>query len=207
VHGEIKMDIRNATRGYGILEDFLARKRAGRADNLILPEHRKGRIADIGCGNFPVFLMRTEFAEKYALDKIVSVRERELKEYGINFINCDIEAGGRLPFQNDYLDVVTMLAVFEHIEPKVLPGILEEIHRILKRGGMFILTTPACWTDGILRVMAKLNLVSPVEIEEHKDAYSPKKIYHLLTSTSFAADKIKHGYFEVFMNIWVTAEK
>jgi SAM-dependent methyltransferase len=151
--------------------------------------------------------MRTEFAEKYALDKSVSADEKDLKEYGINFINCDIEAGGRLPFQNEYLDVVTMLAVFEHIEPGVLPGILEEIHRILKRGGMFILTTPAYWTDGILRVMAKLNLVSSVEIEEHKDAYSPKKICRLLTSTSFAGDKIKFGYFEAFMNIWVTAEK
>jgi SAM-dependent methyltransferase len=207
MRGEINMETRKATRGYGMLEDFLARKRAGMADNLILPAHRKGRIADIGCGNFPVFLMRTEFAEKYALDKIVSVRERELKEYGINFINCDIEAGGRLPFQNEYLDVVTMLAVFEHIEPGVLLHTLEEIYRVLKYGGMFIMTTPAFWTEGLLKVLAKINLVSPAEIEEHKDVYSPKKIYHLLTSTSFAADKIKHGYFEAFMNIWVTAEK
>ena len=201
------MDARNATRGYGMLEDFLARKRAGMADNLILPAHRRGRIADIGCGNYPVFLMRTEFAEKYGLDKISPSNAKEMQEYDINFVRCDIEEGERLPFQNEYLDVVTMLAVFEHIEPEVLPGILEEIHRVLKRGGMFILTTPAYWTDGILRVMAKLNLVSPVEIEEHKDAYSTRKIYHLLTASPFSGDKIKHGYFEALMNIWVTAEK
>ena len=190
-----------------MLEDFLAKRRAGMADKLILPAHRKGRIADIGCGNYPVFLMRTEFAEKYALDKFVSAHEKDLKEYSINFLNFDIEAGGRLPFQNEYLDIVTMLAVLEHIEPKVLPCILEEIHRVLKRGGMFILTTPAYWTDGILRVMAKLNLVSPVEIEEHKDAYSNRKIYHLLTASPFSGDKIRHGYFEALMNIWVTVEK
>jgi hypothetical protein len=55
--------------------------------------------------------------------------------------------------------------------------------------------------------MASLNLVSKVEIEEHKAAYDPRGVPILLQETSFSEDKIKYGYLEVFMNIWVTATK
>jgi len=201
------MDRHYATRGYGVLENFLARKRARIADKLIPQSQREGRIADIGCGAFPIFLMNTEFTEKYALDKIYFTDEKEMQTHNITFLNCDIEREGKLPFPSEYLDVVTMLAVFEHIEPSVLSITLKEIYRVLKYGGMFIMTTPAFWTEGLLKIMAKMKLVSAIEIEEHKDTYSPEKIYHLLNAASFPGDKIKHGYFEVFMNIWVTAIK
>jgi hypothetical protein len=101
--------------------------------------------------------------------------------------------------------VVTMLAVFEHIEPKRVVSLLKEIQRVLKLGGMFIMTTPAFWTDGLLRLMAKFRLVSPVEIEEHKDTYTAQKIASILQKGGFPKELINYGYFECFMNIWVTA--
>lgn len=201
------MDTKHATRGHGVMENFLARKRARMADKLIPSSHRKGRIADIGCGAFPLFLMNTEFTEKYALDKNYVTDEKEMQTHNIKFLNCDIEREGKLSFPGEYLDVVTMLAVFEHIEPGVLSITLDEIYRVLKYGGMFIVTTPAFWTEGLLKAMAKINLVSAIEIEEHKDTYNPGKICHLLNAAAFPADKISYGYFEVFMNIWATAVK
>lgn len=65
-----------------------------------------------------------------------------------------------------------MLAVIEHIEPERLDGIIGEVRRILKSGGLLIITTPASWTDGLLRFMARLHLVSRTEIDEHKAAYT-----------------------------------
>jgi ubiquinone/menaquinone biosynthesis C-methylase UbiE len=181
-------------------------KKSRLADKLILKPIERA-IVDIGCGNLPIFLMTTKFSEKYALDKFDLDSDKEIQEYDINFLNYDIEAGESLPFPSEYFNVVTMLAVFEHIEPGCLHRTLEEIYRVLKSGGMFIMTTPAFWSDGLLKLLAKLHLVSAVEIEEHKDTYTPKKIHHMLTATSFAGDKIKNGYFEFFLNIWVTAEK
>jgi ubiquinone/menaquinone biosynthesis C-methylase UbiE len=151
--------------------------------------------------------MNTEFSEKYALDKNHVADEKEMLTHNITFLSCDIEREGKLSFPSEYLDVVTMLAVFEHLEPSVLSITLKEIYRVLKYGGMFIMTTPAFWTEGLLKVMAKVNLVSAIEIEEHKDTYSPKKICHLLNAASFSADKIRYGYFEFLMNIWVSAIK
>jgi ubiquinone/menaquinone biosynthesis C-methylase UbiE len=196
------------TRGYGFLEGFLAKQRCRMANSLISPAHRKGSILDIGCGAYPFFLLNTEFSNKYGLDKVMAEISNNLI-YGrdVNLINYDVEKENTLPFSDEYFDVVTMLAVFEHIEPERLPQMIGEIHRILKRDGMSIMTTPAEWTDMLLRFMAKLKLVSPVEIEEHKDAYSHAKISALLHEADFSKEKMRLGYFELFMNIWATATK
>lgn len=140
----------HVTRGYGILEEFLAKKRAKMANKLIPSIHRKGRIVDVGCGTFPFFLINTEFAEKYALDKVIRYDNRNFQEHNIIFINHNIETKNKLPFDSEYFDVITMLAVFEHIEPNLLPFVLKEIYRVLKYGGIYIMTTPAFWTHGLL---------------------------------------------------------
>jgi len=192
-----------ATRGYGLLEGFLARKRAEMANKLIPSHLRKGRILDIGCGTYPFFLFNMSFSEKYGLDKAVQESDFDtFQKDRIHLKRYNVEQEGILPFESGYFDVVTMLAVFEHIEPKRVVSLLKEIQRVLKPGGMFIMTTPASWTDGLLRLMAKLRLVSPVEIEEHKDTYTAQKIASILRSAGFTEDNIRSGYFELFMNIW-----
>lgn len=201
------MEDSKVTRGNGYLEAFLAKKRAEMVDKLIPSSLRSGRILDIGCGTFPFFLMNTEFEHKYAIDKTAGMGMQSFLKNRVNIMNHDIENEKELPFDSEYFDVVSMLAVFEHIEPAKLDGILKEICRVLKCTGLFVLTTPASWTNNLLKVMATLNLVSQIEIKEHKAAYNPKWISSLLQEATFSVDKIKSGYFEVFMNIWVTATK
>jgi ubiquinone/menaquinone biosynthesis C-methylase UbiE len=195
------------TRGYGVLEGFLAKKRARVTDRLIPSERRAGRILDIGCGMYPLFLLNTRFNLKFGIDKIVeSDYGKEVQDESISFVNYDIEEG-KIPFNDEYFDVVTMLAIFEHIAPEKLPAVLGEVGRILKPGGMYVMTTPAVWTAGLLRFMAKLRLVSPVEIEEHKGAYSRAKVFSLLEQANFAREKARSGYFEMFLNTWTVAIK
>jgi len=197
-----------ATRGYGLIEEFLSKKRANLVNKKITPHLRHGRILDIGCGNYPLFLMGTVFSEKYGLDKIVQqANNKHFPNHNITLINFDIEAEDALPFTDDYFEVITMLAVLEHIEPDRAGKILKEIYRILKPGGMYILTTPAPWTDSLLRLMAILRLLSPSEIEEHKCSYSHSKMSSLLQDSTFLWDKLRFGYFEMSMNIWATAIK
>jgi len=195
----------NVTRGNGALERFLADQRAKLVDTLIPDASRSGRILDIGCGSFPYFLTSTRFHEKHGLDKVIDADTRRYQGEDILIKNHDMETGERLPYTDGYFDIVTMLAVFEHIEPTRLVGTLREVHRVLKPGGSYILTTPAAWTDRLLRIMARLRLVSKEEIEEHKDTYSHRKIIRLLKAAGFSDGKIQCGYFEAYMNLWLKA--
>lgn len=196
------------TRGNGLLEGFLSKQRCLMSNKLIPESARNGKILDIGCGSYPFNLINTKFSEKYGLDKFIDENYKENLDTGkINFFNFDLEKDNKLPFEDNFFDVVTMLAVFEHIEKDKLTILITEVRRVLKNDGVYILTVPAYWTDKLLRTLAKLGLVSKEEVEEHKDSYTHKKIFHYLNSAGFNKKEIEAGYFELFMNLWVTAKK
>ncbi|PIQ76816.1 hypothetical protein COU78_00755 [Candidatus Peregrinibacteria bacterium CG10_big_fil_rev_8_21_14_0_10_49_24] len=198
----------NVTRGFGLLEGFLSRKRAKMANKLINPAERRGRIMDIGCGSFPYFLESTEFESKIGLDKMVTDEQiRQFDAKNITLIRHDVTLDQPLPFSEEDFNVITMLAVFEHIEPTVLQELITEIHRVLRSKGEYILTTPAGWADPILRTMAKLHLVSPEEIDEHQDKYTLKMIQGFLLKAGFKKENISTGTFELGMNLWAKATK
>ena len=194
------------TRGHGVLEGFLARQRCKMANRLIPTELRDGRLLDIGCGSYPFFLQNTVFAEKFGLDKMAGTEQiEEFQSHGISLLKHDVESQTRLPFDDDSLQIVTMLAVFEHIKREDLVCLLREVRRILAPEGLFVMTTPAAWSDGLLKVMARVSLVSSEEIDEHQDAYNHAKISAILQEAGFAPSALKCGYFEGFLNLWVTA--
>ncbi|MFH0846078.1 MAG: class I SAM-dependent methyltransferase [Patescibacteria group bacterium] len=192
------------TRGYGLLERPLSKERIKMANKLILPESRLGSILDIGCGVNPLFLLKTPFRIKYGIDSAI-----KKLNYGQNiFLNrMDIEENEKLPFSNNFFDVITMLAVIEHIDPSKVLDILKEIHRILKPNCRFILSTPCPWSDFLLKFMSKIKLVSKKEIDDHKTKYGQKKIILLLQKSGFSIKNIRAGYFEIFLNNWAYANK
>lgn len=192
------------TRGNGLLEDFLAKKRAEKANSLIPQSFRKGRILDIGCGSYPYFLINTDFKEKYGIDP--SLKLSDVKNKKLNLQVLDITGNG-LPFANSYFDVVTMLAVFEHIKHDKLNFALSEIKRLLKKDGIFVITTPAPWADKLLHFMSKFNLISKDEIHEHKHNYPKKKIESILQEVGFEKNKTRSGYFELGFNMWFVVKK
>jgi SAM-dependent methyltransferase len=197
-----------ATRGHGFLEPFLARRRYRMAQSLIPSDRRNGCIVDIGCGSSPLFLATSGFAEKIGLDKSFNAGIIEsFASPNLKLIEHDIEKVVELPLESNSCDVVTMLAVIEHIEPHRLKPLLAEIYRILKPGGVYILTTPAPWTDGLLRIMARMKLVSPAEIDEHKDAYDRASIFAMLAVAGFREENLQGGYFELGLNVWAAGTK
>jgi SAM-dependent methyltransferase len=194
------------TRGKGLLEPTLARLRTGRANGLIPAGLRAGRILDIGCGSFPYFLAHTAFKEKFAVDQLPMPRETAATNR-IEFFTLNLNKAPRLPFDHDYFEVVTLLAVVEHLNPDSLAELFKESRRVLRPGGMVILTTPAAWSDGLLHLMAHLNLVSAEEIHEHAFAYTLPLLGWHFGQAGFTMTKLKFGYFEFMLNMWATAQK
>ena len=187
------------TRGSGLFEDFLAKKRAAKANNL-LKQSKKEKILDIGCGSYPYFLLNTNFKDKYGIDP--SIKVSAIKN--INFKKLDVTKQ-KLPFKDNFFNAVTMLAVFEHLDNKKIPFVLKEINRVLKKDGMLVMTTPAPWSDIILKNMARLSLVSKEEIHEHKHNLNAPIIRNYVAEGGFR--KTDNGYFELGLNMWFTAKK
>jgi SAM-dependent methyltransferase len=194
------------TRGKGLLEPFLATMRTRRANRLIPAKLRNGRILDIGCGSFPYFLAHTAFQEKFAVDQL-AMHEQTASQLRIQFHNLNLNQKPKLPFETDFFDVVTLLAVVEHLNPDSMAVLFGETNRVLRPGGMVIMTTPAAWSDGLLKLMARLSLVSPEEIHEHAFAYTLPLIGWHFGQAGFGMDKVRFGYFELMLNMWATAQK
>jgi SAM-dependent methyltransferase len=197
----------NVTRGHGLLEGFLARQRMAQAHKLIGANRGDGRILDIGCGSYPLFLVSTDFAEKYGLDRVqVSVSD-EVRAQNVRLVAHDLGSGHELPFSSDFFHVVTMLAVFEHIEANLIQGLVAEVRRVLRPGGIYVMTTPASWTEGLLKLLARLSMVSTEELDEHKRQYQKADVRSILVGAGFDSDQVKVGYFEAGMNLWATSVK
>ncbi len=190
------------TRGWGLFEGFLAKKRAKIANKFIVRLKIKGKILDIGCGYYPYFLLRTDFEEKYGIDP--SLNSLSVKD--VNLQRLDVTKQ-KLPFSDNYFEAVTMLAVFEHLDYERLNFVLEEIKRVLKVGGLLVITTPAPWSDKLLHAMALFYLISKEEIHEHKHHYNKKEIEKILINAGFTRDNVKSGYFELGLNMWFTGKK
>ena len=122
------------TRGYGLLENYLNKKRCAIANRLIPPSLRNGRILDIGCGTFPRFLYSTSFAEKYGLDQVVSASNRFVKEK-IYIQEFNLGSNTKLPFEDGQFRVVWSQCSLNHDE-----AWLREFDRVLVHGGRLALT-------------------------------------------------------------------
>jgi len=194
------------TRGKGLLEPLLADLRAQRANKLIPSDFRSGRILDIGCGSYPYFLAHTSFREKFAIDQIPLPRNTAT-ELKIESFTLDLEVKPRLPFEDDFFEAVTLLAVVEHLDPSLMALLFKEVYRILKPQGLVILTTPAAWSDGLLKFMARISLVSAEEIHEHAYAYTLPLLGWYFGQAGFEMTRTRFGYFELMLNMWATAQK
>lgn len=188
-----------ATRGTGLLENLLAKKRAEIAGRLIGDISRNGKLLDVGCGKFPYFLSNIKFKEKYGIDA------QQPSPYKNLYLEKFDASLGVLPYDSEMFDVITMLAFLEHIESKQAFILLKEIYRISKPKCRIIITTPSPIGNNLLKIMSKLNLVSKEEINEHKKIYSLNELERLLASTGFKT--IKRGRFEFFLNNYILAQK
>ena len=199
------MPLVRITRGYGLLENFLSIQRMKRAHKLIKKNNKKDVILDIGCGSYPLFLINSNFNQKYGIDQ--AINNTEIKGLNLIIRRFNISIDSKLPFKKNYFDVITMLAVIEHLDNEQISWILKECYSVLKKNGVLIITTPAKWSSFLLKIMAKLHLISDEEIKEHKSTLNLKELKNMLLMANFNQRKIQKGYFEFLMNLWLCVKK
>jgi ubiquinone/menaquinone biosynthesis C-methylase UbiE len=104
----------------------------------------------------------------------------------------------RLPFDDASFDVVTLLAVLEHLDQPA--AIVREIARVLRPGGLLVLTVPSWRAKPVLEFLAfRLGVVSRAEIEDHKRYYDRADLEALFATLPQLAIE-EHRYFQLGMN-------
>jgi len=97
-------------------------------------------ILEVGCGvGYGTNFISSQF-KVVGLDiSKEAIKEARKRYKHILFVVGD---GINLPFKDEQFDAVISLQVIEHIKKKEVPKYLNEIKRVLKNYGIFILTTP-----------------------------------------------------------------
>jgi ubiquinone/menaquinone biosynthesis C-methylase UbiE len=113
---------------------FIARRFFG-------PEPRSSvNILDLGCGRGAhLWFLAREGFNAYGIDGSSSAVERARKALGRENLSANLEVGDfrSLPYPTAFFDAVIDAAAIQHNDPDSIPGILDEIHRVLKDGGRY----------------------------------------------------------------------
>jgi ubiquinone/menaquinone biosynthesis C-methylase UbiE len=180
-----------------LVEPLLRRMRIAR----ILPVIRsmpECSLLDVGCGREACFLK--DVAPYIQSGVGIDFKAPQLNTGKIRTISMILQDS--LPFPDRIFDVVSMLAVLEHIEHE--EAIVREIRRVLRPGGFLVGTAPGKIAKPVLEFLSfKLNIVNPEEIKDHKRYYDKNSLHRLLSAAGFTT--VKHAYFQLGMNNFFTA--
>lgn len=119
----------------------------------MIPQGRTLKVLDIGCATGLNSNSIKKFGHKVIGIEYSNVALREYSNKGYNCIQANIAVN--LPFLENVFDVVFASEVIEHIYDTDL--LLEEAYRVLKSGGVIILSTPnsSFWVYKLLFVIGK----------------------------------------------------
>ena len=120
------------------------------------------RILDIGCSDGALFReLAGSFAEGVGIDPDLasSVRADSYQLLSGDFPKA---LGNDHPF-----DVITMLAVLEHIPQEVQPHFARDCARYLKPAGVLVITVPSPLVDKIITVLRWLRIMEGTRFDQH----------------------------------------
>jgi SAM-dependent methyltransferase len=183
-----------------LLESFLRAQRLNR----VLPYikgYQNCELLDIGCGWEARLLKEVEpyiyrgFGVDFKAPKILTDK--------IRTISVTLE--DRLPFEDASFDLITLLAVLEHLDHPL--SILRECARLLRPGGAILLTVPSWRAKPVLEFLAfRLGIVSADEIRDHKRYFNREDLFELFGEVDSLSIK-RHQYFQFGFNNQLVAIK
>jgi len=143
-------------------------------------------ICDIGCG-VNQYLLKS--LADVALGKLVGIDSLVANSlsHKIELRSANLEQEA-LPIDDHEFDLVTMLAVLEHLNG--YDNVIRECYRGLKKEGRLILTTPSPYSKPLLEFLADMRVISYFAIYDHKKYFKKEELISLLYRHNFRDVKV-----------------
>jgi 2-polyprenyl-3-methyl-5-hydroxy-6-metoxy-1,4-benzoquinol methylase len=159
----------------------------------IRPYLRRGcSVLDIGCHDGALFS---------------TLSERISRGVGIDPMLERSETHGRFRFiadtfpsdlvRDERFDVITLLAILEHVRSSELPQWREAFERLVVPGGLIVATVPSPRVDHVLDVLTRFRVIAGMSLEEHH-GFDVSRVPSLLSTRSI--ELMVHRRFELGMN-------
>ena len=164
---------------------------------------RNSIVLDLGCGYNAKLLYYLSPQINKGVGYDIQINPT-LKTSNITLANGRVDQ--RLPLKSNAFDTVIVTALIEHVDRPDI--VLNEARRVLKKGGVLILTTPDKKSRLLLEILAfRLNLLSKQELKDHKRYYDKNSLQDALIASGFLKNKIEVESFELGFNLFAKAAK
>lgn len=152
-------------------------------------------VLDVGCWTGQFEKLAYKISKKIVgIDpkaEAIKLAKKELPK--VDFL---IAGADKLPFSNSYFDTVLMMDVIEHLPKESEISVLKEIRRVIKPGGILIISTP---NKHFLSI-----LLDPAYFLIGHRHYGMKEISKMLNEASFKIKKkrfVGNSYGLIYSNI------
>jgi SAM-dependent methyltransferase len=166
------------------LDRYLQNKRIARATPFV----RKGDVVvDVGCADGEMFeSWRGVIKYGYGVDPLVA-QKQETPLYTL-LPGLFPEA---LP-EGTTCDVITMLAVLEHIQPEDQAKLAQQCHAVLNPRGRIVITVPSPQVDHVIHFLSAIHILDAETKHEHygfdvkqTPSIFPQPLFRMLKSKRF----------------------
>jgi ubiquinone/menaquinone biosynthesis C-methylase UbiE len=177
---------------------------------LVVPLIKPGsRVADIGAGEgFFSQLLGEHVRTRLGLEPrdVITASDIFPEYFRYPAIKCEkISSDGRLPYADASIDIACSLEVVEHVEDQF--AFARELHRILKPGGLAIISTPnvlnvnSRWKNlhsgfAVLFDPLLLSSADPVHTSGHINPVSYYYLAYQLRQAGFASTSVEYDRFK-----------
>lgn len=163
----VKVNPKNTTQR-AFLEGFLARKRTDK----VRSQTRGKRVLDFGCGEhlWTIRSLANDALSVSGFDILYQGLPPQESQEGFRIY-------GSLDQIDEPIDCIVSLACFEHIEPEILPGILQKLSKISLPGSTIVGTVPRPPAKPVLEFLSfRLGLIDKSQILDHKKYYDHRSL-------------------------------